>query len=76
MLNKKTMFARVAVIAAALGASGAALADTAPATIGALASSVNFADVALAILAVSGTLVTLYVTWKGARFVINAIQRG
>lgn len=55
--------------------SGTALA-AAPTTVAELATAVSFADVALAILAVSGTLITLFVTWKGAKFVIRAVKGG
>jgi hypothetical protein len=48
----------------------------APTTVGELASSVSFTDVGAAILAVAGTLVTLYVVWKGAKFVIRAVRGG
>ena len=56
--------------------SGTAFAQTAPTTVAELATAVSFTDVALAILAVSGTLITLFVTWKGAKFVIRAVKGG
>lgn len=46
----------------------------APTTVAELATAVSFADVGLAILAVSGVMITLYVTWKGAKFVIRAVK--
>jgi hypothetical protein len=56
-------------------ASGSTFA-VAPTTVAELATAVSFSDVALAILAVSGTLITLFVTWKGAKFVIRAVKGG
>ena len=47
-----------------------------PTTVAELANAVTFADVALAILNVSGTLITLFVTWKGAKFVLRAVKGG
>ena len=47
-----------------------------PTTVAELATAVSFADVALAILAVSGTLISLFVTWKGAKFVLRAVKGG
>lgn len=46
----------------------------APASVADLASSVSFADVGLAVLAVAGVILTLYTTWKGAKFVIRAVK--
>ena len=63
----------VAVAAAIFSTSASA---TAPTTVAELAGSVSFGDVALAILAVSGTLITLFVTWKGSKFVIRAVKGG
>lgn len=68
----KKLFASAAAIAATVPA----FAQTAPTTVSELATAVSFADVGLAILAVSGTLITLYVTWKGAKFVIRAVRGG
>lgn len=70
---KKALFVRLAAISAAAGASGAAMA-TAPTTVTELASSVDFATVGTGILAVSGTVIALYVIWKGAQFVIKAVK--
>jgi len=61
----------VALAAAIFSTSASA---AAPATIADLASSVSFADVALAILAIAGVILTLYTTWKGAKFVIRAVK--
>lgn len=47
---------------------------TPPTTVGELASSVSFADVALAILAVAGAVIALVVTWSGSKFVIRAVR--
>lgn len=73
-IRSKTLLATSAAIVAA-SVSGVAMAE-APATIADLATSVSFGDVAMAILAVSGTLITLFVTWKGAKFVIRAVKGG
>lgn len=54
-------------------ASGLALAVP-PTTPAELASSVDFAAVGLAMLAVAGVVCALYVTWKGAQFVIRAVR--
>lgn len=75
---KKALQKRLAALTAAssaLVAAGAAHAD-APTTVGALASAVDFNDVGLGILAVAGTLIAVYVIWKGASFVINVVRRG
>ena len=61
---------------AALGALATQAHAAAPTTVGELATSVSFTDVGLAILAVAGTLITLYVVWKGAKFVIRAVRGG
>lgn len=65
--------ASVAVAASVIASAAQA---AAPATVAELATAVSFSDVALAILAVSGTLITLYVTWKGAKFVMRAVKGG
>jgi hypothetical protein len=69
----KKMFIRVGIPAIGLGAAGSALA-VAPTTVGELASSVSFTDVGGAILAVAGVVITLYVVWKGAKFVLRAVK--
>lgn len=46
----------------------------APTTVAELASSVNFKDVTTAILAIAGTIVALYATWKGAQFIIRQVR--
>lgn len=63
----------VALVAMAIGTSAFAVPPT---TVAELATAVSFTDVALAILAVAGTLITLYVTWTGAKFVIKAVKGG
>lgn len=68
--SKKLLAASAAIVAASV--SGVAQAVP-PTTVSELATAVSFSDVALAILAVSGTLITLFVTWKGAKFVIRAV---
>ncbi len=60
--------------AAVLSASAGAASAAAPTTIAELASSVSFTDVATGILAVAGVVITLYVIWKGARFVLQAVK--
>lgn len=71
--GRRAVSAVAAVVAVAAPAAAFAQAS-APTTVGALASSVSFADVALALLAITGTLITLYVTWKGAKFVLRAVK--
>lgn len=65
-----------ASVAVATSAVASAAHAAAPVTVAELATAVSFSDVALAILAVSGTLITLYVTWKGAKFVMRAVKGG
>lgn len=72
-LQKLLAASGVASFAMTLGTAAHAVPPT---TVGELATAVSFADVALAILAVSGTLITLFVTWKGAKFVIRAVKGG
>lgn len=72
-LQKLLAASGVASMAATLTTSVHAVA---PATVAELATAVSFSDVALAILAVSGTLITLFVTWKGAKFVLRAVKGG
>jgi hypothetical protein len=74
MVLKNRLSAFGLAVAAAIFSTSASA--TAPTTVSELASSVSFADVALAILAVSGTLITLFVTWKGAKFVMRAVKGG
>jgi hypothetical protein len=69
----KKLFVRAGIPAATMMAAGSAFA-TAPTTIGELASSVSFSDVGLAILAVAGAVITLYMVWKGSKFVIHAVK--
>jgi len=47
---------------------------SAPTDIASLAASVDFSSVGLGILAIAGTVITLYVTWKGAQFVIRQVR--
>lgn len=71
---KKAMQARLAALAAGSAlVSGGAMA-AAPTTVAELASSVDFASVGTGILAVAGTVISLYVIWKGAQFVIKAVK--
>lgn len=71
-LNQKFLRGGAAVGLAT--SSGLALAQTAPTTVAELASSVDFAGVALGILAIAGLICTLVVTWKGAMFIVNAVR--
>ena len=67
----------LATTAAFVAASASGIVHAAPpTTVAELATAVSFSDVALAILAVSGTLITLFVTWKGAKFVLRAVKGG
>lgn len=45
-----------------------------PTTVKDLASSVDFSDVGVAILAIAGSVVAIYVIWKGAQFVIRQVR--
>jgi hypothetical protein len=67
---KNSLFVAISSVAGSVYAQGA------PTTVAELATAVSFADVSLAILAVSGTLITLFVTWQGAKFVIRAVKGG
>jgi hypothetical protein len=49
-------------------------ASSAPTSVPSLASSVSFADVGIAILAIAGSIISLYVTLKGAQFVIRQVR--
>ena len=69
----KKLFVRVGIPLFGATTAGSAVA-AAPTTVAELASSVSFADVSLAILGVAGTVITLYVLWKGAKFVIAAVK--
>jgi hypothetical protein len=69
----KKLFIRAGIPAVTLSAAGSAFA-VAPTTVTELASSVSFTDVGLAILAVAGVVITLYVVWKGAKFVLRAVK--
>lgn len=71
--SKKLLVTSAAIVAASVSSLAVA---AAPTTVAELATAVSFADVALAILAVSGTLITLFVTWKGAKFVLRAVKGG
>ncbi|AKU20995.1 hypothetical protein [Massilia sp. NR 4-1] len=74
-MSIKKLLSASGIAAAATSISTTALAAP-PATVADLANAVSFADVSLAIIAVSGTLITLFVTWKGAKFVIRAVKGG
>lgn len=45
-----------------------------PTTIAELTTGISFADVSLGILAVAGLLTTVYVGWRAAKFVIQAVK--
>lgn len=72
-MHKIAQYKREIAGVSTLLAVGAANA-TAPATVAELASSVSFADVGLAILAVAGAVLSLYLIWKGAKFVVHAVK--
>ena len=73
-MNKRMRKILAASGVASFGATvGTAMAAT-PTTVAELASSVSLTDVAGGILAVAGVVITLYVTWKGAKFVIAAVR--
>lgn len=69
----KKLFVRAGIPAGSLMVAGSAFA-AAPTTVTELASSVSFTDVGGAILAVAGVVITLYVVWKGAKFVLRAVK--
>ena len=45
-----------------------------PTTIAELTTGISFADVSLGILAVAGSLITVYVLFKGVKMIINAVR--
>lgn len=69
----KKLFVRAGIPAGSMVVAGSAMA-AAPTTVTELASSVDFSSVGLAILAIAGVVITLYVTWKGAKFVLRAVK--
>lgn len=71
-------FVSKAFLASALAVSSAIAAaqTTAPTTVEELASSVDFAGVGLAILAICGAIGVIFVTWRGANIVLSAIKNG
>lgn len=71
----KKFHSRIAPLVALGLAAGNALAGP-PTTVTELANAVSFTDVSGAILAVSGVLLTLFVVWKGAKFVLKAVKGG
>lgn len=56
-----------------LSVSGSAFAVP-PTTIAELTAAISFADVGLGILAVAGLLIAVYVIWKGAKMVVQAVK--
>lgn len=71
--NLKTRLTALFVTSLGLVTAGSALA-AAPTTITELASGVDFSDVGMSILGVAGTLLSVYVLWFGARFVLKAVR--
>lgn len=69
----KKLFVR-AGIPASMGAAVSPAFAVAPTTVTELANSVNFAEVGTGILAVAGVVITVYVIWKGAKFVLRAVK--
>jgi len=45
-----------------------------PTTIGELTTAISFADVGLGILAVAALMIGVYVIWKGAKMVVQAVK--
>lgn len=45
-----------------------------PTTIAELTAGISFADVSLGVLAVAALLTTVYVGWRAAKFVIQAVK--
>lgn len=68
---KKVIGSAVALASAVV--SGVASA-AGPGSISDLTSSVSFSDVSAAVFSISGAVITLYVAWKGAKFVIRAVK--
>jgi hypothetical protein len=73
-MNLKKIARSAGVVVAAMLAGQSAMA-AGTATVADLASSVSFADVGLAVLAVAGTLITLHVTIKGAKQVMAFVGK-
>ena len=71
MFSKKTKRQLLAT-----GASLAPLSAFAvpPTTIAEMTAAISFTDVGLGILAVAGLLVAVYVIWKGAKMVVQAVK--
>lgn len=73
-MNLKKIARNSGIAVASMFAATSAFA-VGPATIADLSSSVSFADVALAVLAVAGTLIALHVTIKGAKQVMAFVGK-
>lgn len=73
-MNLKKIARNSGLFVAAAVASASSFAAV-PATIADLASSISFADVALAVLAVAATLIALHVTIRGAKQVMAFIGK-
>ena len=71
---KKAMQGRWAVLAAGSALVSGGVMAAPPTTIEELAGSVDFASVSVGILAVAGSVITLYLIWKGAQMVIKAVK--
>lgn len=71
---KKTMQVRLAILAAGSALVSGGVMAAPPTTVSELASSVDFVTVGVGILAVAGSVIALYVIWKGAQFVIKAVK--
>lgn len=71
---KKTMQVRLAILAAGSALVSGGVMAAPPTTVSELASSVDFASVSVGILAVAGAVLSLYLIWKGAQFVIKAVK--
>jgi hypothetical protein len=73
-MNLKKIVRSAGVAAVAMVGAGSAMA-AGTGTVADLASSVSFADVGLAVLAVAGTLIALHVTIKGAKQVMAFVGK-
>ena len=63
-----------AVVSIAPLSAYAQVAPAAPTTLAALTAGISFADVSLGILAVAGSLITVYILYKGVKMIITAVR--
>lgn len=69
----KQVSASAVVLIAPLSAY-AQVAPAAPTTLAALTAGISFSDVSLGILAVAGSLITVYILYKGVKMIITAVR--